>query len=103
MFVVTKNMNCLKKKNDATLKRHFAAFINERDSKSANCVFSFNGGKNIIEIRTNREVKINDEATISYTAQGNKATYKISGAIHETHGYQLSDYPPPPTRKRKKD
>ena len=80
---------------DACVERHHAAFINEPSpGLPPNCVFFFNGFDNVIEVRTLKDVRKGEEASMNYTAKGNKKTYQHAGAgTFETHGIDMSSYP----------
>ena len=72
---------------DSALLRSPPSFINEpEDGAQPNCVFSFDGFNNVIQVKTNRRVSSGEEATMVYAALGNKKTYKHKGGgTSETH------------------
>ena len=79
---------------DTTFLRDVGSFVNEPAfGERPNCVFYFNGHTNILEIKTIRDCKKNEEASVNYTASGRKKSYFHNKSLCITHGYKLDDYP----------
>ena len=83
-------------------------FMHRRSGQNLmHCIFSFDGFKNVIEIKTNRSVVSGEEATLAYTAKGNRISYQLKGGgtcvTHDAENEEITitKRDLPPGRKRR--